>query len=553
MRSTLTDPKVRVGAAGVTRAFGPVVANADVDLEVRRGTIHAVVGENGAGKTTLMRLLFGLDRPDSGTVVVDGRAVRLKGPADALARGIGIVQQESAVVPDLTMLENLVLGAEPRRRGLARGFVDWHAARARGAELALDTGVHLDWDAPASAVAAGVRQQLEVLRLLYRRADVLILDEPTAVLAPEQVGELLRLLRRLRSTGHTIVFISHKLDEVRAVADEITVLRGGRSVATVPAAEVDRAALAELVVGTDVPASVRAAADGPLTPERVPPQHPDAPVPDADLPGSDEPRTDVTDGDVPGAPGDPPALAVRDLRADDDRGTRRLDGCSFEVRPGEVVAVAGVGGNGQDELVECVVGLRRARSGRVHVNGTDVTRRGVAGRRAAGLAYVSADRVAEGAAVEQSITDNAVAGFHRRPLARLGWLGRGRTREFARGVLRSFSVRHGALGDPVRTLSGGNQQRLVVGRELAHEPAVLVAAQPTRGVDIKGIADLHARLARLRDTGTAVLLVSEELDEVLALADRVVVIAGGRVVKEVPGGTGRAAIGRLMLGSREGS
>jgi general nucleoside transport system ATP-binding protein len=495
---------LRLGVEHVTRAFGPVVANDDVSLSVRRGTVHAVVGENGAGKSTLMRILYGLDQPDSGSVLVDGRAVRLRGPAHGLALGIGIVQQELALVPELTLLENLVLGAEPRRGP----FVDWDAARRRAGELADEAGVRIDWSAPAAEAPISIQQQVEVLRLLHRGADVLILDEPTAVLAPAQVDDLLRLLRGLREGGRTVLFISHKLDEVIAIADEITVLRGGRSVATVAASDVDRDRLAELIVGAHVPATRY------------------------------EPARDVGE----------PVLRVDGLCADDDHRTRRLDGVSLDVRAGEIVGVAGVAGNGQDELVDCVVGLRRCHAGTVAVRGRDVTHAGVAAHRAAGMAYVSADRKGEGLVLDGSLVDNGIAGFHRGPLARHGWLSAARVRDHVTGLLDRYGVRPGSLRAPARTLSGGNQQRLVFGREMSHEPAVLVASQPTRGVDVKGIAYLHGELRRLRDAGAAVLLVSEELDELLALADRIVVLYRGRVAGVLPGGTDRARLGQLMLG-----
>jgi simple sugar transport system ATP-binding protein len=369
-------------------------------------------------------------------------------------------------------------------------------------------------------VPISVQQQLEILRLLHRSADVLILDEPTAVLAPAQVEELLRLLRDLRRAGRTIVFISHKLDEVLAIADDVTVMRGGRAVATVAAAGVDRARLAELIMGERVPTTTS------VPPSRV------------------------------GAA----ALTVRGLTVEDDRGNRRLDGLTLTVRAGEIVGVAGVAGNGQDELVECVVGLRRCTEGEVRLAATtagrpwpdgslvDITAAGVARRRRLGLAYVSADRKGEGLALRASLRDNVLAGFHRGPVSRYGWLRRGAVAVFVRGVLDRCAVRRSSPDDAAGTLSGGNQQRLVVGRELAHEPVLLVAAQPTRGVDVRGIAHIHRLLRDLRDAGTAVLLVSEELDELRALSHRIVVLHRGRVVGEVAGGADRVLLGRLLLG-----
>jgi simple sugar transport system ATP-binding protein len=504
---------IRLGAERITRAFGPVVANADVSLRVRAGSVHAVVGENGAGKSTLMRILYGLDRPDSGSVIMAGQPVVLKGPADGLVRAIGIVQQELALVPELTLLENLVLGAEPRRRFT----VDWRAARGRAEELAASAGLTLPWSERAANVPVGMQQQLEILRLLYRGVDVLILDEPTAVLAPAQVEELLRLLRDLRRAGRTIVFISHKLDEVLAIADEITVMRGGRTVGTVAAASVDRTRLAELIVGERVPTTIF----------------------------------------VPSSRVGAAALDVCDLSVDDDRGNRRLDSVTLTVRAGEIVGVAGVAGNGQDELVDCLVGLRRCTAGNVRLapgaasgrdGFVDITAASVGQRRRLGLAYVSADRTGEGLALRASLRDNVLAGFHRGRVSRYGWLRRRAVTNFVRDVLDRFSVRHSAPDDEVGTLSGGNQQRLVIGRELAHDPVLLVASQPTRGVDIRGIAQIHEVVRGLRDAGKAVLLVSEELDELQALSDRIVVLYRGRIVGEVAGGADRVLLGRLMLG-----
>ena len=502
----MTAGDVRIGARGVTRRFGPVTANDGVDIAVGRGTIHGIVGENGAGKTTLMRILYGLDRPDEGTVVVDGEPARLSSAADGLARGIGMVQQELALVGELTLLENLVLGAEPRRGVL----IDWRAARDAAEALAADTGAALEWDARAAETPVGVQQRLEILRLLYRGVDTLILDEPTAVLAPAQSRELFRLLRTLAGEGRTIVFISHKLDEVLGLCEQITVLRGGRVVATVPTSETDAADLAGLMVGEAV------------APTRYAPA---------------------------AAVGDP-VLRVDDLRTTDDRGIPRLDGASLEVRAGEIVGVAGVAGNGQDELVECLVGLRRATGGRVTLHGEDLGGADVAGRRARGLAYISADRAHEGLAIDVDLRANALAGHHRAAeLTRRGWLRRSAVTAFVAGVLERYGVRHDAPSQPARSLSGGNQQRLVVGRELAHEPAVLVAAHPTRGVDIKGIAFVHRQLLDRRDRGAAILIVSEELDELIALADRIVVLYRGRVSGEVDGEAGqRRRLGMLMTG-----
>jgi ABC-type uncharacterized transport system ATPase subunit len=496
--------RIRLGARDVTRRFGPVVANDAVSFEVAPGSIHARVGENGAGKTTLMRMLFGLDQPDAGTVVIDDAPVRLGGPADAARRGIGMVHQELKLVGELTLLENLILGREPRRRGR----IDWRAARRSAEELGGRTGVELDWDQPADRTPVAARQRLEILRLLYREADVLILDEPSAVLAPAQVDDLLRLLKGLRATGHTIIFISHKLREVFELADTVTVLRGGRMAGTLPTDEADPDQLVRLMVGGDV-AAVRA-----------------------------QPAARVGEA----------VLGARELVARDARGRDRLRGVTLDVRAGEIVGVAGVAGNGQDELVECLVGLDRPAAGRVELDGADVTRAPVATRRRAGLGYVPADRRRDGLSVQSSVAENVLAGSQRRAdVSRNGWLRRGAAARLAEAVVERYRVRCGDVDVPAGTLSGGNQQRLILGRELLREPRVLVAAQPTRGVDVAGAAYIREQLIALRDRGVGVLLVSEELDELVALSDRIVVLFGGRVAGELPGPVrDLQALGRLM-------
>jgi len=497
-------PEIRLGAREVTRRFGGVVANDAVTLSIAPGTVHAIVGENGAGKTTLMRILYGLDRPDEGTVVIDDEPVRLSGPAEATRHGIGMVHQEFKLVDELTLLENLVLGREPVRRGR----LDWARARAQAEALAGDTGVRIEWDRPAGRAPMAARQRLEILRLLYREADVLILDEPTAVLAPPQVADLLELLRRLRDGGQTIVFISHKLQEVLDVADTITAMRGGKVSGTVRAEEADADALVRMMVGEAVP-QVRTSAR-------------------------------VSSGD--------PLLRVLGLCVTDGRGRDRLRDVSLAVHPGEVVGLAGVAGNGQDELVECVMGLRKPDSGRVQLTGEDVTSRSVAARRRAGLAYIPADRRRDGLSPTSTLVENIAAGSQRTPQAsRRGWLRRSALEDRARGIIERYRVRCPGPQAPAGSLSGGNQQRLILGREMEPDPQVLVASQPTRGVDVRGSAYIRGQLLALRERGGGVLLISEELDELVALSDRIVVLSRGAVTGEVCGPVDDLAeLGSLM-------
>ncbi|HWU60507.1 MAG TPA: ABC transporter ATP-binding protein [Ensifer sp.] len=507
---TALDPhhdatRVRLGARGITRRFGALTANDGVDFSATRGTIHAIVGGNGAGKSTLMRILQGMDQPDSGEVVVNGDVVTLSSAAEAFALGIGMVHQEFMLVPGLTLLENLVLAREPVR-GLA--LLDRKTALKAARALERQAGVHLDWDLPVEKAPVHVRQILEILRLLYRGADVLILDEPTAVLAPSQIRDLMDLLRRLRDEGRTILFISHKLDEVMAVSDDITVMRAGKVVRSIPARETSKTALAELMIG--------------------------------------ETLHEISAHT--GSPGET-VLEAEALGVTDARGVKRLKSIGLSVRRGEIVAVAGVAGNGQDELAAALTGLVAAEHGRVVLNGRDVTRLTVADRRAVGLAYLSPDRAAEGLCVTASIAENAIAGHHRRQeFQRFGFLRPRRIADHVETLLDSYSVRRASAALPIGTLSGGNQQRVAIARELDGDPACLIACQPTRGVDIHGIAFIHKCLLDYRDKGGAVLLISEELDEIITLADRILVIYNGEILGELLRGSDTETIGRLMLG-----
>jgi ABC-type uncharacterized transport system ATPase subunit len=510
-----SQPRPHLAFRAVSKWYGPVLANDHVELEVERGSIHAIVGENGAGKSTLMGIAFGLVTPDEGTLELDGAPVRLRGPHDALARGIGMVQQRFQLLEELTALENLVLGAEP-----ARGAVfDRTAALKRAEGIAERLRVQLPWQARVRTLSVGQRQRLEILRLLFRDASLLILDEPTSVLSPQEVGGLFEVLRRLREQGRTIIFISHKLREVEAIAHRVTVMRAGKVVATLEPGSIDRERMVELMVGDASLASLAIHA---------------APVAAAQLQHS-------ATAAVP--------LRVERLSVRESGGGVSLDLIDLELRGGEIVGVAGVEGNGQRELVEAIVGLRRPASGRVWIGGGDVTAAGVAERRAAGLAFISGDRDAEGVNLQGPVRDSAISlRYSRPPLSHLLLLRVGAIREFVRDLIRRFSIVVQRPEAPVRSLSGGNVQRLVVGRELEGEPDLLVAAYPTRGVDVRGAAFVHERLLELRASGAAVLLVSEELDELLVLSDRLLVLYEGRIAGELspPEFDERTRIGRLM-------
>jgi simple sugar transport system ATP-binding protein len=497
---------------GLTKRFDAVVANDGVDLAVPRGSIHAIVGENGAGKTTLVRIVYGLERADTGEVRIDGEAIRIDSPQTAIALGVGMVQQHFQLIPGLSALENLVLGAEPRRAMR----LDRIEARRRGERLASDLGTRIEWDAPVEQLSVGTRQRLEIMRLLYRDAELLIFDEPTTVLTPAEVDDLFAVLRDLAAAGHTIVFISHKLGEVLAIAERITVMRRGRAVATVAAAETDAGRLAALMVGD--PALVRAA---------------------------EAPRGEA----APNA--GTPLLTLEGCTLADASGRRLLADVSLTIGSAEIVGIAGVEGNGQRELIDVALGFRQPGAGRVLIGTRDVTRLGVRERRRSGLAYVPEDRDAEGLDPRGPITRSAISlRYNRAPVARLGTIEAQAARAYARGLIDKYGVVAAGPDAPVRSLSGGNAQRLVVGRELEESGRVLVAAHPTRGVDVKGAAFVRRQLLSLRERGAAILLISEELSELLALSDRIAVLYDGRIAATLSRDeVDLDRLGRLMTGA----
>jgi len=505
-----------VSMRDVTRRFGPVVANDRVSLELRAGEVHALVGENGAGKSTLMKVLYGLHPPHAGTIEVDGSAVHIDSPAAAMKLGLGMVHQHFLLVDTLTVAENVVLGLE--RRPLIGNFSPADAERAV-AELSRRY-LRVDPQAHVSELSVGEQQRVEILKVLYRGARVLILDEPTAVLTPQEVDELFGVLRSLRDHGTSIVLITHKLAEVKALADRVTVMRGGRVVGGGLASEMSVEAMAELMVGR-VPAPLGARASR-----------------------------------APGVR----VLEAIDLRAADARGLPAVVDVSLGVRGGEIVGLAGVEGNGQHELVECLAGLRTATAGRVRIAGIDVTGQGARTHSEAGLAHIPADRLKRGLVAELTSAENLVLG-RQREAAHGPWLGGPALEARARGPLAEYDVRPPDPRARAGRLSGGNQQKLVVARELgraaaagfkgeARRPAcALIAAHPTRGVDLGAIDAIHRRLLAARDAGLGILLVSSELSEILALSDRILVLTAGRIVHETsPAATDERALGLWMTG-----
>jgi simple sugar transport system ATP-binding protein len=470
------------------------MANDGVDLDIRRGGIHAVVGENGAGKTTLMRIVYGLVQPDAGTYELDGRQVRLPGPASAIALGIGMVHQRFQLVDELSALENLVLGRTPRR---LVGLFDRRRGLAEARTLEEQLGAHLRWAQPVRTIGVGDRQRLEIMRLLYQGADVLIFDEPTSVLAPQEADDLFATMRRLASEGRTILFVTHKLREVFAVADQVTVMRRGRVVSDAPTTATDPATVGAQIIGEPLAAPRR-------------------PAPRARE--SAETRLRLDSMSVSNVSGE---VVVRDV--------------NLEVHAGEIVGLVGVEGNGQRELVEAVVGLRPAQSGLIAIDGRRCNHLAVRARRELGLGFISDDRDREGASLDASLSDNAISlAYRRRPLSRYGLLNGREIVAWTTRLLERFVVRGGGPRTPARALSGGNLQRLVVGRELREAPRVLVAAHPSRGVDVRGSAFIHEQLLEARQVGAAVLLISEDVFELLDASDRLVVLFRGRIVADLP-------------------
>jgi simple sugar transport system ATP-binding protein len=496
---------------GITKRFGNVLANDGLNITVTPGTIHAIVGENGAGKSTAMRIAYGFYTPDSGEVLVDGRVCRIRTPHDAIALGIGMVHQHFMLMQPMTVAENIVLGAEP---GSALSL-DMKKAAADIRALSDEFRLAVDPDAVVESLSVGQQQRVELLKALYRRARTLILDEPTAVLTPQEVDEFFAILRRMRDQGKTVVIITHKLSEVLAISDDITVMRDGRVVGTLKTRETNAADIARLMVGRDVLL-----------------------------------RVDKSVA-TPGAT----LLEVTGLSVTAADATRRLSDVSFSVRAGEIVGVAGVEGNGQTELIEALAGLTPVTrmAGSIVLAGRDITRLDARRRHEAGIAHIPEDRHRRGLLLDFSLAENAILGVHYRRPAVMGFgsvlLDRAGIRGRAEQVIRDFDVRPPTASLHARALSGGNQQKLIIGREFGLPPTLLLVSQPTRGVDIGAIEFIHRKLVALRDAGCAILLVSAELEEVTALADRLLVLHDGRIAGEFdPARATHAEIGLMMTG-----
>ena len=504
----MTDSTPVLELRGITKRFPSIVANDSIDFDLAKGEVHALLGENGAGKSTLMNVLYGLYGADEGEILLNGAPVKFSSPKDAITRGIGMVHQHFMLIPVMTVAENIVLADEPRKGGI---FLDHAAANARVRELAAKFRFDIDPDTRVERLTVGQQQRVEILKALYRRADVLILDEPTAVLTPQEALDLFRILSELKADGMSIIFISHKLHEVLEIADRVSVLRRGKLVETIPVAGATEESLAQAMVGRAVLLQV----------EKTP--------------------------HTPGAP----LVQVDDLYVRDDRGIEKVKGVSFEVRAGEIVGIAGVVNNGQTQLIDALTGLRSPESGSIVIDGeaydnptpkvmTDV----------AGVGHIPEDRQHRGLVLDFSIAENlALHDYRHEPQSTRGWLYPGRLVASARRLITEFDIRGGGPSTAAGALSGGNQQKVILAREISRDPKVLIAAQPTRGLDVGAIEFVHRRLMSERDEGRAILLVSLELEEILSLSDRILVMFEGQIVGEYTPAATPEELGLAMAGA----
>jgi|TARA_R110002110_G_scaffold320427_2_gene533173 ABC-type uncharacterized transport system ATPase subunit len=493
---------------GITKRFPGVIANDNINLSVEQGEVHAICGENGAGKSTLMKILYGMQRADEGEMRVAGDVVEFSSPTDAIAKGIGMVHQHFMLADNLSVLENVILGSEPVKRG---GRIDFANAEQHIAEVGRSYGLDVDPNDLVETLEVGEQQRVEIIKVLYRGAKILILDEPTAVLVPQEVEELFNNLRELKRDGATIIFIDHKLQEVLEIADRITVIRRGKTIDTVNAGDVTAADLAELMVGSELP-----------SPET-----------------SDSTVTDEM------------ALEVRGLTVNGPDGRPVVDDVSLKVHKGEIVGIAGIEGNGQTELVDAIVGTASADSGTISLLGNDITRASVRDRREAGLGYVPQDRHREGLLLDSSLWENAALGHQTAaPFVKGFWIDRKGARARTEEIRREFDVRSPSVDVSARALSGGNQQKLIIGREMTAEPDVLIAAHPTRGIDVGAQAEVWNDIREARGKGLATLLISADLDELIGLSDKIVVMFHGKLVATLdPADATPRLLGGYMTGA----
>jgi general nucleoside transport system ATP-binding protein len=495
----------------ITKGFPGIVANDDITVQLRKGEIHALLGENGAGKSTLMSILFGLYKPDSGRILVRGKEVAITNPNVANGLGIGMVHQHFKLVHNFTVTENIILGMEPT----VGPMLQTRDAAKRIKDLSIQYGLNVDPDARIEDVSVGMQQRVEILKMLYRDAEVLIFDEPTAVLTPQEITDLMGIMKNLLGEGKSILLITHKLKEIKAIADRCTVIRRGKVIGTVDVATTPESKMAEMMVGRSVNFSVEKAAK--------------------------------EAGEV--------VLDIKDLNVLSSRKTQALKNFCLQVKRGEILGLAGVDGNGQSELVEALTGLRRVESGSIEFKGKDISKESIRKRIRAGMAHIPEDRQRRGLVLDYSMEENLILEVYGlEPYSRRGFMNPKAIRAHADKLIRDFDVRSGqGAVSPARTLSGGNQQKAIVGREIDHDPDLLLAVQPTRGLDVGSIEYIHKRLVEQRDKGKAVLLVSLELDEIMDLSDRIAVISHGELKGiKLPAQTSEAEIGLMMAGIADG-
>jgi ABC-type uncharacterized transport system ATPase subunit len=492
----------------IRKEFTGIVANDDITLRLKRGEIHALLGENGAGKSTLMSILFGMYQPDRGSIQINGQEVRIANPNVANELGIGMVHQHFKLVDTFTVTENIIMGSETRKWGV---FLDTKRAGKKIEELSKRYGLNVDPYAKIEDISVGMQQRVEILKMLYRKADVLILDEPTGVLTPQEIQELGKIMKNLIAEGKSIILITHKLKEIKAFADRCTVIRRGKTIGTVDVAPTSEAEMAEMMVGRQVSFKVQ--------------------------------KTESRPGEI--------VLQVESLSVKSGKKALALNNFSVEVRAGEIVGIAGVEGNGQSDLVEAITGLRKAESGKVILSGKEITRLPIRDRIERGVGHIPEDRQRRGLVLDYTLAENMVLElYYQEPFSRAGILKKQEIAKYANHIIESFDVRSGeGAASAARSLSGGNQQKAIIGREIERNPALLVAVQPTRGLDVGSIEYIHKRLIAQRDSGKAVLLISLELDEIMNVSDRIAIMNNGELVGIVKASeTNENEIGLMMAG-----
>ena len=493
----------------ITKRFPGIVANDSISLTLRKGEIHALLGENGAGKSTLMNILFGLYQPDEGTIEMNGQPVTIDNPNKAIKLGIGMVHQHFKLVHPFTVTENIILGMEPKK-GLN---IDYKSATAQVAKLSEQYALQVDPNAKIHDISVGMQQRVEILKILFRGADILIFDEPTAVLTPQEIEELMAIMRRLVAEGKSIILITHKLKEIMEISDRVTIIRRGKVIDTVETAKTNPQELAEKMVGRGVSFKV------------------------------DKKEPQIGE----------PVLQLRDLKAKDKQGIQILNGLNLDVRAGEIVGIAGVDGNGQSELIEAITGLRKIDSGSIKLSGKEIANLPARKIIQSGLSHIPEGRHKHGLVLDFSISENMILEtYYKAPYSKGGLLNRRAIDEHAKQLVEAFDVRTPSIETKARSLSGGNQQKAIIAREIDKNPDLLIAAQPTRGLDVGAIEFVHKQLIEQRDQGKAVLLISFELDEIMNVSDRIAVIYEGRIVGEVlPHETNDQELGLMMAGSLE--